>query len=234
MNPLNHGLGRRVPSDWKHVEKHPLRAEQLETLPPVPVVLGINWYSNFDNPEYIDGQWWIGRGGLGYVRGGHAICARPYPITDLVKWWEFYEQWDDDCVGYACSRMMSLFNRAKYDAPWLYDEAQLIDEWDDTPPEGGTSVRAGCDVLRLQGHRKITANWEAPYPVLKGGIASNSWATSWDQVRKALQLPSGNHGVPLLNSWGRSYPHVVRITDEAGARLLDEDGEAAIPVDRVA
>lgn len=228
------GLGRRVPSDWNHVEKYPITTRQLVTIPNVPVVLGINWYSNFDNPVYDKnyGQWWIGRSSnLGYIRGGHAICARPYPTVDKVTWWEFYNQKDDDCVGYSCSRMMSLYNTAKYDAPWLYKEAQLIDEWKDTPPEGGTSVRAGFDILRTVGHRKVTI-FGTSAPNLKNGISANRWATSWDDVRKALGIPSGNDGVPLLNSWGRDYPHVVRITDEVGARMLAEDGEAGISVDR--
>jgi hypothetical protein len=49
--------------------------------------------------------------------------------------------------------MMSLLNRKRYDAGWLYHEAQRIDEW---PGEDydGTSVRAGMDVLRTEGHRR--------------------------------------------------------------------------------
>lgn len=226
-------FGRRVPSDWEHVEKHPLSA--LKLIPTgVPVVLGIDWYSEFSVPEYIDGVWWIGRNlrNLGYVEGGHAICARPYPKLDKEIWWEFYDQGNEgSCVGFSSSRMMTLFNGARYDAPWLYHEAQKIDEFSDTPPEEGTSVRAGFNVLRLQGHRKITSTYEGA-PNLKNGISSYSWATSWDQVRHALGLPSGNDGVPLLNSWGRGYPHVVRITDEAGAYVLDRDGECGVPVDR--
>lgn len=46
----------------------------------LPVVLGINWYSNFDSPQWVDvgaggKRWWIGRGELGNIRGGHAICC---------------------------------------------------------------------------------------------------------------------------------------------------------------
>jgi hypothetical protein len=46
----------------------------------LPVVLGINWYSNFDSPVWGDlgaggNRWWIGRGNLGNIRGGHAICC---------------------------------------------------------------------------------------------------------------------------------------------------------------
>jgi len=42
----------------------------------VPVVLGVDWLSNFDTPKKkSDGSRWIGEGDLGTVRGGHAICA---------------------------------------------------------------------------------------------------------------------------------------------------------------
>lgn len=45
----------------------------------VPVVIGINWYSNFDSPQWIDVtkggyRWWVGRGELGRIRGGHCVC----------------------------------------------------------------------------------------------------------------------------------------------------------------
>lgn len=61
----------------------------------VPVTIGINWYSNFDNPKWegakVGGGWWIGRGGLGHVRGGHAICvyaaSDPKSAVKLVNSW---------------------------------------------------------------------------------------------------------------------------------------------------
>jgi hypothetical protein len=45
----------------------------------VPVVGGFNWYSNFDSPQWIDigkgpNRWWVGRGNLGNIRGGHCVC----------------------------------------------------------------------------------------------------------------------------------------------------------------
>lgn len=38
------------------------------------------------------------------------------------------------------------------DVQFVYDEAQRSDEFSDTPPEGGTSVRAGANVLRGLGY----------------------------------------------------------------------------------
>lgn len=40
----------------------------------IPVAIGVNWYKNFDTPEYIDGEYWIGKGDLGIIRGGHCVC----------------------------------------------------------------------------------------------------------------------------------------------------------------
>jgi hypothetical protein len=49
-----------------------------------PVVLGCNWYVNFDAPELDGGRrHWIGRGDLGRVRAGHAVCI--YRASDRMQ-----------------------------------------------------------------------------------------------------------------------------------------------------
>lgn len=102
-----------------------------------------------------------------------------------------------NCVGFGCSAMMSVTNHAqrlaatgqdltyRYAARWLYLEAQTIDEWDDTPPGEGTSVRAGCDILRARGHRRVQNRQTGP-ELLEHGIAANRWAQSIDEVRAAI------------------------------------------------
>jgi hypothetical protein len=229
-------LGRRPPRDWRHVDNWPLAALAPADQPKhVPVVLGINWHSNFDDPELIGRTYWIGRGNLGPVRGGHAICALPHGVTEPLAWQAFYNQMirgRGSCVGFSESRMMSLLNRVRYDAEWLYDEAQYTDEYADTPPEEGTSVRAGFRILMMTGHRRVIHG--RSYPVEREqGIREFRWAKSWQEVRDVLGTPDAADGVPLLNSWGRSYPRIVRLTDEAGERLLkNEDGEAGVVTDR--
>lgn len=52
---------------------------------------------------------------------------------------------------------------------YLYDRAQLLDEWSDTPPEGGTSYRAMAKVL--QNH---------------GVLGEYRWLTSMTEVLKAI------------------------------------------------
>jgi hypothetical protein len=237
-------LGRRPPTDWEHVEKFPLTLATLPT-PPVPVVFGINWYSNFDNPvKGSDGRFWIGRStNLGTIRGGHAICAKPEGIADLDGWWDFYDQGSEGaCVGFSESRCMSLLNRARYAAQWLYYEAQKIDSWPGGGYPGadpfyeGTECRAGFETLRLRGHRRVYSG--KTYPVdPANGISTYRWGTLSD-VLAALRNPAITRhydqigGIPLLNSWGRSYPHRVWIPLAVVDRLLHEDGEAGVVTDK--
>lgn len=231
-------LGRVVPSDWKHVETYPLHALAAGEQPTkVPVVLGVNWYGAFDHPERIGtnghGSWWIGRGPLGPRRGGHAICAEFGGVPDTSGWHGFYDQGAEGaCVGFAWSRAMSLLNRRRYDAPWLYGAAQRVDEW---PGESyaGTSVRAAADVLATLGHRAVQGGRVRDARV-EDGIAVYRWATTVEEVHAALGDEQADRlgAVPLLNSWGAKYPQRVWLPDETLERLLREDGEAAVPTDR--
>lgn len=224
------GLGRKIPKKWDHVERYPIG--ELRMVPTrVPVTLGINWYSGFDNPELKDGILWIGNK-FGYLRGGHAVCLKPEGIKDSWRWWNFYDQGNEGaCVGFACARMMGLLNRRRYDGFSIYKAAQEIDEWSDTPPGEGTSVKAGCDILRTLGAKAVRI-WGITDWNLRHGIIENRWATTWDEIRLTLGVSNTHDGVPLLNSWGTYYPHKVRLTDEAGERLLHEYGEASIVTDR--
>jgi hypothetical protein len=236
MGELDRPLGRRAPSDWKHVERYGLT---LQTVPdkPTPVVLGCVWYSAFDSPQSINVhgkmQWWIGlETDWGSIRGGHAIVVKPDALTDTAGWWSFYDQGNEGaCVGFSSSRMMSLLNRKRYDAAWLYHEAQRIDEW---PGEDydGTSVRAGMDVLRTEGHRRKLGPFTLPAS-LDAGIKENRWATNVVEVLACLHDDVNSDSIVLCNSWGKDgYPHYVHLPLAALDRLLREDGEATVVVDK--
>jgi len=123
---------------------------------------------------------------------------------------------------------MTLLNRRRYQALWLYHQAQLRDEWTDTPPEEGTSVRAAGNVLANVGHLRFRAS----EPQLEDGIQVYRWATSMEDVVRTLDYPAGTTHVPMLNSWGRDYPHVVWMELELLDGLRHEDGEVAVPTDR--
>lgn len=227
-------LGRRVPNNgFEHVLKYPLTAETTPSIP-TPVVIGVNWYTEFDTPQKdSSGHWWIARDGkLTSVRGGHCICLKPpSPLVDGAGWWSFYDQGHEGaCVGFGSSRMMTLLNRRRYDARWLWNQAKIGDGFPDTNPgdDNGTTVHAALDVLRTQGH----VRWNTTTPNPSDGISANRWATSVDDVLNVLGTP-GRDYCEILNSWGHDgYPHFTRIPAEVLARLLSEDGEFGLVTDR--
>lgn len=241
-------LGRRVPTDWEHVEKYPLTAPRLaEITTPRPIVIGVNWYSNFDSPKKDSaGHYWIGKGSLGTIRGGHCVCLKPRGITDYASWWDFYDQGAEGaCVGFGSSRMMTLMNRKRYFARWLWDQAKKVDEWSDTNPgdDNGTSVRAALEVLRNRGHvywtnttaqQAADEDWrlrQTISPALNEGISAYRWIGSMDDALQVLGY-SGLDYVDLINSWGRYYPHLTRLPVTTLERLWREDGEIGVPTDR--
>ena len=229
MNPL----GRRAPTTWEHYEKYPLRALAAAEVPAAPVVIGVGWYANFDTPVKKGTQWWIGEGDLGKLRGGHCVALRSAHYSDPISWWKFYDQGAQSaCCGFGSSRMMSMLNRVRYDARWLWNQAKMIDEWPETNPgdNEGTSVNAAMNVLRAQGH---VPNGTAT-PDIAAGISAYRWASTVDEVRSVLNSPYHDklQAVPVLNSWGLSYPHITWLPYTTLERLIHEDGEVALVTDK--
>lgn len=250
MRPLG-----RIPSETdEHIQKYPLTAGILSELAaPVPMAIGINWYSNFDVPrdKYgnaynssspAGGIWWIGRSSsLGSIRGGHCVCLKNRRGVDNYSWWDYYNQGEEGrCVQFGVSRMMTMLNRKRYEireedpqGRWLYFEAQKRDEWPGGAYPGadpyyeGTSVNAALWITKNKG----IIPYNATNPSLTEGISAFRWATDWNDVKQALGYSDVNY-VDIMNSWGRDYPHLVRMPDEVGARLLAEDGEFGIITDR--
>lgn len=206
------------------------------------MVWGVNWYEAFDRPEKgSDGRWWIGRGpspgpferNLGRVRGGHAIASPSDNDRDRVEWQVFYDQgFEGACVGFSVCRALTFLNRKRYDGRELYKEAQKHDEW---PGESysGTSVRAGLDVARLRGPRLIR-DGRPTLPSAIDGIESFRWSNNVQDAIEVLGHPHGKKvgAIPWCNSWGKDYPRTVWVPGEVAQRLIDEDGEVAVPLDR--
>jgi hypothetical protein len=226
-------LGAYIPVEKPYAAKYPLLAENIEAAAskPVPVTIGVDWYSNFDRPVKIGTRYWVGKSDtLGSIRGGHCVCLRPPSMTDLSSWWERYDQGNEGaCVGFGSSRMMSLLNRSFYDAPWLYHEAQKNDYWPGENYEG-TSVDAAMKVLRLQGHK--TPAWRTPR--LLQGASAYRWTSSVDEILAVMGAEAYRAvgGIPFLNSWGRyGYPHITWMSFDTLVFLL-QNGDAAVITDR--
>jgi len=251
---LKKGLGRRVPPDWKHVDKFPLTASTIPA-PPTPIVGGFNWYEDFDHPIKIGSRYWIGKNSdgsikqnLGGIRGGHAICIKPENVSDVKAWRPFYNQGSTgECEGFSHSRMMSLLNRHRYDAAWLYFQATEVDEYpgNEGDPNYGTSNRATLNILKTKGHKIVYGSTNKVYdPDLSQGISAYRWATTFDDCLLVLSDEGTASffqkigGVPLLNSWGVfpsnpwGFASQIWIPFEVMQRLLNEDGEAGLVTDR--
>lgn len=231
-------LGRKTPPDFEHVAKYPIAALPPEVTPThVPVVLGINWYTNFDRPiKGIDGKYRIGHGSLGTIRGGHCLCTEPAKQKgqtgeeqDIESWWKFYDQGEEGaCEGFGHSRALSLLKRVKYDAFHLYDDARRVEG---AYPDGeGSTNRSACAALVKWGDHHETGEQcvRKPETGLGDKIVAYHWATSVDQILAALGIPASVGEVPLLNSWGVNYPHRVYLADTALDRVLREEGEASV------
>jgi len=242
-------LGYQKPQDRSHIEKFPLSALKREAFPRTPMAMGIDWYSNFDTPKPVQfgsiTRYFVGQGRLGSIRGGHCVCIKSGNLSDRLQWWDFYDQGSEGaCVGFGSSRMMTLLNRTRYNARWLWDEAKLIDEWPDTNPgdDEGTSVHAAADVLNQKGHVPwassmtnldyVARDQLTPNP--SAGISAFRWAASVDEIRDVLQSPLNDQlqAIPFLNSWGRYYPHITWMGYDVVEKLIADEGEFLVPVDR--
>lgn len=62
----------------------------------IPVSVGFNWYASFDNPEYIDTEYYVGRdlAKLGLVEGGHCFCI--FRGSDRRQACQFWNSWGPD------------------------------------------------------------------------------------------------------------------------------------------
>jgi hypothetical protein len=224
-------LGRLTPPDFDHVAKYPLSALGSDAPTNTPVVVGFGWYTNFDNPvtKQVDGEtiYTVGEGNLGSLRGGHCFCLKPPTLQDSIEYWIYYNQHaTGHCVGFGDARAQSLLHGIEFNATWLYNAARNAEG--NHSEEEGSTVRAAMRVLKNKGAKPKGAD----EPSLDYSVSAYRWATSWDEVRATLGVPDDQDGVDFLNSWGKDYPHVTRLVDSAGEKLLAQEGEAAVFTER--
>jgi hypothetical protein len=235
-------LGRTIPPDFDHVAKYPLSALAPQARPThVPVAVGVNWYTSFDSPvQGADGRWRIPASNLGTVRGGHCFCLEPAPQPgqpggeqEARPWWTYYNQGEEGaCEGFGHARVLTLLYRKTFDAFWLYDDARRAEG---AYPNGeGSTNRACCQALVKWGaHYEIGAHckrtpWRLNVPGVR--IAAYRWATTAQEVLDALGIVGEE--IPFLNSWGTEYPERVLMPAVTLERLLKENGEADVLIER--
>jgi hypothetical protein len=192
---LTRTLGRLTPPDFEHVSRFALEQPPDK---PTPVVLGINWYTNFDHPQKDGTLWVIGRGDLGSIRGGHCVCLKDTE-HDYIVWWKFYDQGREGaCTGFGTARALSLIRRTKYDGFWLYHEGQKHGGYFG---EDGAYVRDVLWVAKNEG--PLRYGEQSPRP--EDGISEYRWATSVEDIHVLAEDAPGRparHGAhPQLLGW---------------------------------
>lgn len=165
------GLGRKVPTDWRHVERYPLRSLAYMTVAKVKYTLSLpSWHWSHD------------QGFEGSCVGHGIVMERSITNTRQNRLMQF------------------LFPSRRYDPIHVWNQAKRIDEWPDTNPgdDNGTSVRAGYDICRTQGLSRVAKmvldETGRPVPIearpvnLAEGILYNRWAWTIDEIRTAISL----------------------------------------------
>jgi hypothetical protein len=141
------------------------------------------------------------------------------------------------CVAEGISRAATHFNRKLYQPRPLYDQCKLLDGY----PGEGTWVSVGFDVWRNIGHvprKRMEPHALQPdhsmFPRFEydEGIQENRWIRSVQDCLEVVGYTDKNY-VDIINSWGRYYPHLVRMPVTNLERLWREDGEIGVVTDRV-
>lgn len=137
----------------------------------------------------------------------HAFTAGPPPANVEVEikrpTLDVYDQGQTPhCVAYSTSKVCNWFDKYAFDAEWLYARCKEVDGM---PGVDGTNARAACDVLRSQGHwRRINGKPVKAGPQKAHGIASNTWASTVDEIRSVFAAPNPEPvliGIDWLNAW---------------------------------
>lgn len=127
----------------------------------------------------------------------------------LPKWHENWDQGQEGaCVGFGTSMMMSILNGGeRYAARWLWQAAKNYDQIASTKQgdKNGTTVSGACDVLRVIGHRPLIKGELGP-ETPSDGIITNSWATSTDQMRAAIDE---NLSISIGVNWYTNFDRPV-------------------------
>lgn len=223
MRDAGKGLGLLPAPDDEHLRKYPLRAAA-----PVgnrPVVLGIAWYENDYEPVRKGRQFYITRD-RGRAVGGHAIPAPVAGTKDRAAWWAFYDQGQEGaCAGFAASRERTWAERVRFDGFALYHAGRRVAN---IPANvEGTTLRSVFEVCQTTG--PYVAGKTAPDGRYR--IGEYRWTQDVDEILAVLGMPADQNYIELVNSWGKAYPHYVRMDLDELAFRLRGGGEAVVVTD---
>lgn len=186
--------------------------------------------------------------------------SKPRSYTWSVNKW-LDQQNEGACVGFSWSHEL-VARPVKYGkvddnfARTIYREAQKVDEWPGSSYEG-TSVLAGAKVIKALGHIKeyrwafrltdlilavgykgpavLGINWyEGMFEPDENGFVHVSGDIAGGHAILCYRVNVKQKEFSLWNSWGPSWGQngTCKVSFADMERLLNEQGEACIPVDR--
>jgi hypothetical protein len=235
--PVLKPLGRRRPSDWRHIAKYPYRAvapataTKVERTLPLPayrvrydqeregacVGFASSWMMSILNRRFYDARWlW----------------------DEAKKIDEWPETNPGDSEGTSVRAAMDVLraagHRRRYRGatyPANLNEGIAENRWCTTVDEIRTAIGKGIPVT-------LGVNWYVNFdkPVVKGGrwwIGMGSLGRIRGGHAVCIYRASDHYdAVGIVNNWGPEYPLVLMPYDTL-RRLLHEDGEATLVTDRV-
>lgn len=239
-------LDRLVPSDWRHVERHPLR--MAADAPPLTVERIL------DVPRQYRAHYDQGSEGacVGYSQSWmmSILNRKLYSPLTLYKEAQRVDEWPGE--SYSGTSLRAGFDVLRERGHWRFyagkerpaeqDEGIHSNEWATTVDEVRHAIARGIPVnLGINWYQEFGAPLEVPRDA---GHSKRQRVEYYIGSRAHWGRVLGGHGITVVgasdarqavapcNTWGESYPFLVWLPYDALARLLGEEGEAGVVVDR--
>lgn len=235
--PRTGPLGRKVPTDWMHVQRwgiagivtSPLKVER--TLP---------------MPDWAHGYYDQGEEGACVGFGSSQMMSILNQHRYDARWlWEqakVYDEWPDtnpgDDEGTSVRAGMDVLRQVGHvrvlrgkDNPANLVEGIQENRWATKVDEIRACISAGVPVA-------LGINWYEGFDTPQRNLGTDYWVKISGQIRGGhcvcvMGASDRRQGVCFTNNWGMSYPRKVYVNYTNLQRLLDEEGEATLVTDRL-
>jgi len=230
-------LGRRAPTDWTHVERHPFAAPA----PPAKVERTLampRWAHGFYDQGAEGACVGFGSSQMMSILNHHRYDARwLWNHAKMIDEWPDTNPGDDN--GTSVRAAMDVLRTQGHvrilhgrDQPVSPLEGIASNSWATSVDDVRAAISRGVPVA-------IGVNWYTAFddPALWGGDWYVARVGSLGSIRGGhcvcvLGASDRRQAVAFTNSWGAAYPRKVFLPYPILARLLHEDGEASVVVDR--
>lgn len=249
-------LDRLIPKAWDHVEKHPLRlaaprALVVERLLDVPRQYRAAYDQGQEGACVGYGQSWM----------MSILNRKRYSPRTLYKAAQQVDEWPgEDYEGTSLKAGFDILrdrghwrHYAGVERPVESDEGIERNDWATDVDGIRAAIAAGIPVnLGINWYQEFGAPREVPRDERREVRSDPSLATArmprieyyigtsanWGRVLGGHDITcvgasDARQALALCNTWGQLYPFIVWLPYEAKRRLLAEEGEAGVPIDRV-